>query len=202
MRLDLKIIETTVGGLIQPHKLFSSNNRRLNLFNLWTSHKVRYKQTRPAKNSQPHPSLFLLTSSGHSTELFDSPINQKESTSYWGVISNWNHPLRSKDVAYQGRKRQMCAYLKKTTFSILLCWMRRRHKRDRPLFKCSCYDYTRPPPLKPCSAFTKGLAVIDTQSTGRQGETNHIMLFNKRFLYRSSVKVPLPWPILCRYQIS
>ena len=34
------------------------------------------------RNGQPHPSLFLLTSSGHSTELFDLSINEKDSTSY------------------------------------------------------------------------------------------------------------------------
>ena len=50
-------------------------NRRLTLVILWTSLKVRYKPTGPAPNSQPHPSLFFLTSAGHSTELFDSSIN-------------------------------------------------------------------------------------------------------------------------------
>ena len=45
-------------------------NRRLTLVILWTSLKVRYKPTGPAPNSQPHPSLFFLTSAGHSTELF------------------------------------------------------------------------------------------------------------------------------------
>ena len=52
-------------------------NRSLNLFNLWTSYKVRYKQTGPVQISQPHPSLFLLTSSGQSTKLFDSSIDKK-----------------------------------------------------------------------------------------------------------------------------
>ena len=51
------------------------NNRRLTLVILWTSLKVRYKPTGPAPNSQPHRSLFFLTSAGHSTELFDSSIN-------------------------------------------------------------------------------------------------------------------------------
>ena len=50
-------------------------NRRLTLVILWTSLKVRYKPTGLAPNSQPHPSLFFLTSAGHSTELFDSSIN-------------------------------------------------------------------------------------------------------------------------------
>ena len=39
-------------------------NRRLTLVDLWRSHKVWYKLTGPAQNNQPHPSLFLLTSSG------------------------------------------------------------------------------------------------------------------------------------------
>ena len=67
---------------IQPHRELASRgkwrgcfqnlpNRRLTLVNLWTSHKVRYGRAGPKR---PHSSLFLLTSLGHSTELFDWSI--------------------------------------------------------------------------------------------------------------------------------
>ena len=45
-------------------------NRRVTHVNLWTSHKVRYKQTGPAQNGQPYPSLFLTQFKGNIQNVF------------------------------------------------------------------------------------------------------------------------------------
>lgn len=80
-------------------ELSSTYNRRLKKSFLWTGQKCWYQQTRPAQFSQNHPTLFLRTSPGHNSNIYNSSINKTNPTSYFrGSKLNWIKSYPNKKI--------------------------------------------------------------------------------------------------------
>ena len=80
--LPLSFILAQKGNLLTSLK----GNRRLKMSYLWTSQNCWYQQTRQGPIRPKSSSLFLLTQLGHNSNIYNSSIlNKISSTSYYNI---------------------------------------------------------------------------------------------------------------------